>query len=110
MTAGTRLNHWIAQELQPRLTLLEGRICRIEGPAHRRSEGRAVLAQIGVRILLQGPEQRGEIVVGHIGVSDEHRVFGAGSLAEHRYRSADRQQRVVPAGCAVVGDHDRLWR
>ena len=25
--AGTRLSHWIAHELQPRLTLLEGTIC-----------------------------------------------------------------------------------
>ena len=27
MTRGTRLSHWIAQELQPRLTLFEGNIC-----------------------------------------------------------------------------------
>ena len=80
----------------------------VERAPHRRGERRRILAQVGVRVLLDGAEHRGEIVVRDVGVRHQHRMLGAGAAAQHLDRGAERQQRIVAGAGAVVGEHDRL--
>ena len=80
----------------------------VERPPDRRGERRGILAQICVRVVGQRLEHHGEVVVRHVGVHDENRMFRTSPAAQHRECRRDGQQRVVSGRCAVVGDDDRL--